>query len=111
MLMNVDVVKIKDLYLSLEKQTKANLSFDPSIENTDVIVVLESDEKYIASFFSYKNIEKLKREHQISGEYLAGKFFRVDHMVLVEHCSKDYIQEVVNYLIEEGDFFNTFRKI
>ena len=103
------LVQIEDLYLSIEKES--NDGFDASNENTDVIVVLDNGQKYIASFFTYSNISKLKLEHKKTGEYLSGKYFRVDNMVLIENCSKENIEEVVQYLIDEGDFEYVFRKI
>ena len=102
-------MKIEEIYLSIEKQ--AIDDFDACNENTDVIVVMDNDAKYIASFFTYRNIEKLKKEHRQSGEYLSGKYFRVDNMVLVECCNKENVRKVVEYLIDEGDFQKAFRRI
>ena len=102
-------VKIEDLYLSIENNS--NPKFDEWNDNTDVIVYLDNGEKYIASFFTYKNIERLTEEHRKSGEYLAGKYFWIEHMVLIEKCSREFIQQVVEHLINEGDFYDTFRKI
>jgi len=92
---------------------------DYSNYNTDVIVLIEQEDnhcnlvavKYVATFFTYDNIEELKAIHHKSGEYLNGKYFFFKNMVLINNCSKNNITEVVNHLIEEGDFSEVFRRV
>lgn len=107
--LTITPVEIEDLFLSIEKETSE--TFDATNENTDVIVRLSDGQQYIASFFTYDNIHKLSAEHQKSKEFLSGKYFWIDNMMLVENCSKKNIREVVEYLIDEGDFKYVFRKI
>lgn len=102
-------MEIKKIYLTIE--IPVTNGFDISNENTDVIVLMENGKKYIASFFTYDNIEKLKKEHQRSGEYLSGKYFRADNMVLIDQCSKEAVREVVEHMIDEGDFYIAFKRI
>lgn len=100
-------VKILDLYLFIGNPIPA--IDNASSEYTDVIVKLDNNNKYIASFFSYKSIEKLKVKHQKTGEYLFGKYFKVNNMVLVESCTIENVREVVLDLLEENDFLDVFK--
>jgi len=78
---------------------------------TDVIVSFENGEKYAASFFSYKAITKLNAEHEASGEFLNGKYFWSDNMLLIKECNRPIISEVIDALIDEGDFNIVFKKL
>lgn len=102
-------MKILDLYLSFEKESENEIEATGAY--TDVVVTVDNNNKYIASFFAYDSIEKLNQKHQKTGEYLYGKYFRVEHMVLVEECTESKIREVVQYLIDEDDFKSVFRLI
>lgn len=111
-------IKIVDLFLTAETSNGNGIS-DYSYDNTDVIVSIEEDDlyglkrtiKYAATFFTYSNIIEMQAKHHKSGEYLNGKYFFFKNMVLIENCSKENIFEVVNNLIEEGDFKEAFKTI
>ena len=103
-------MKISELVLSIEKQIHLDL-IDYKSENTDVIVKLEDGTRYIASFFTYRNVVKLETEHQQNGEYLNGKYFWSNNLVLIESCSKENVLEVVEHMIDEGDFNQVFKKL
>ncbi len=79
--------------------------------NTDVIVQLKTGEKYIASFITYQNVERTRKENLESGDFIKGKYFWKKQMVLIEDCKKETIGEVVKHLLEEGDFDAVFKKI
>lgn len=114
-------LKIKDLYLSAVAKPENNGSGKTRVENsnTDVIVLIEEDDdfngkreaRYVASFFTYKNIFKMKSRHYKSGEYLNGKYFYSKNMLLIDDCSIENIRIVVDHLIDEGGFREVFRKI
>ncbi len=102
-------MKVIDIYLSIGKQTTDHI--DETGEYTDVVVSLDNGKKYIASFFSYESIEKLKLKHQKTGDYLSGKYFKVDNMVLIERCVEEEIEKVVMDLMDEGEFGRVFKLI
>lgn len=77
--------------------------------HTDVVVQLDSGEKYIASFFTFQNMESIRKANLKSGSYLNGKYFWKKNMVLIDKCEKDSIQEVIKHLMEEGDFKSVFQ--
>lgn len=102
-------VKIQQLFLMIAEQESTQIDYTDC--NTDVIVFMENGAKYVASFFSYKNIEKLRKVHQKTGAHLSGKYFQANNLVLIDNCSKSNVTKVVQYLIEEGDFQMIFKKI
>ena len=85
--------------------------FDPQRGNTDVVVSLDNGEKYIASFFAYANIEDMRNQHQKDGEFLKVSYFWDKNMILIEECSLTNIESVINDIIDEGNFMNTFRHL
>lgn len=111
-------IKIIDLFLSAELRNENGIS-DFNNYNTDVIALIEEDDdygkkrriKYVAAFFTYNNIFEMKTKHHKSGEYLNGKYFFFKNMVIIDDCSKENINEVVNHLIEEGDFKDVFKRL
>ncbi|QUL52688.1 hypothetical protein KDC22_19855 [Paenibacillus tritici] len=78
-------------------------------DNTDAIITFEDGSRWGASFFTYKNIQKLVAKNQQTGEYLQGKYFWGSDMVLVDECSRKRIEEVVEHLIRIGDFETIFK--
>ncbi|WP_202556294.1 hypothetical protein [Paenibacillus silvestris] len=79
-------------------------------DNTDAIVTFEDGSRWVASFFTYKNIQSLAKKNQQTGECLQGKYFWGSDMVLVDECSRKRIEEVVEHLIFKGDFEVIFDK-
>ena len=95
----------------LTNEFTQNSKDDVKTDSTDVIVSLTNGEKYIASFFAYDNIRKQELHHQRTGEFLFGKYFQYENMILVADCSHQLIQEVIHHLIDEGNFKTAFKLI
>ena len=87
--------------------------------NTDVIVLVEETDdtsnplmvKYLATFFTYRNILELVQQHFASGDFLSGAYFHSSNMVLVEKCSYQHVYRVVTHLIDQGEFEAVFKRI
>ncbi|MBY3623813.1 hypothetical protein HGO21_30315 [Acinetobacter sp. CUI P1] len=79
-------------------------------DNTDAIVSFEDGSRWIASFFTYKNITTLAEKNQRSGECLHGKYYWGSDMVLVDECSRIRIEEVIGHLLLKGEFELIFCK-
>ena len=109
-------IKIVGLFLTAESESDYGIR-DCNYGNTDVVVHIEEEDyygikrikKYIATFYTYNNIFEMKADHQKSGEYLKGKYFFFKNMLLIDNYSKESINEVVNNLIDEGDFNDVFK--
>ena len=97
---------IEKIFLSVDRRKEEQ--FDPYTGNTDVIVHLDNGEKYTASFFAYKNIEKKALENKLNENFMGGKYIWFNNMVLIESCTKDLITEVVQEMIDEGEFHKAF---
>lgn len=111
--------KVLDLILSMDVETPENTTTDYKNCNTEVIVIIEEpisikesiSVKYVASFFTYRYIDTIIKKHKTTGEYLSGQFFHANNMVLIESCNKSKIKKVVHHLLDEGEFYQVFRKI
>ena len=80
-------------------------------DSTEAVVVFENGDTYTASFFTYQHIASLRRLHQQEDDFLNGKYFWVERMVLIDLISYESIQKVIDDLIEQGDFQSVFRKL
>lgn len=80
-------------------------------DNTDVVVSLENGNLFLASFYSYSSIEKYRKDHMQNQHFLKGKYFWAKGMLLIDDCSKENIQLVVNDIFDQGNFFEIFTRI
>nr|WP_241675056.1 hypothetical protein [Paenibacillus luteus] len=92
----------------MEAEEWAEGQWDINDDNTDVIVTFEDRSRWIASFFTYKNIQTLAAKNKQTGECLRGKYFWGSDMLLVDECSRNRIEEVIGHLIKEGEFERIF---
>lgn len=103
------VSKIKEVYLSADYEKTALTS--SKTDSTDVIIQMENGDKHVASFFTYDFISEWKLKEKNSDENFHGKFFWAPNMIIVDNCRKDNIINIVQHLIDEGDFKEVFKKI
>ncbi len=103
--------KVKKIHLSIDKQLEYQDEIDYHDTYTDVIVELINQEKYIASFFTYKNLEAQVRQHKETGAFMQGKYFWVNKMLFIENIELETIELVIEDLIEEGNFELVFKRI
>ena len=78
--------------------------------NTDVKVTFSDRTTWGATFFTYKNIESLRKKNSKSGECMNGTYFQASDMVLIDLVSKERIYELINHLIDNGEFESVFTK-
>ena len=101
-------INIKNIWI--ETETNIN-DKEYDNKNTDVIVELENGDRYVATFFTYKNIEYLRKKNIESGECLSGKYFWATDMFIIDNCLRDNIENVIKHLIENDEFYSIFKKI
>lgn len=76
----------------------------PADCNSDVGVTLSDGTTWIATFFTYQNIETLRKANAESGDCLGGAYFWATDIVLIDELTRERVTEVVNHLIAEGEF-------
>ncbi|MEL6257185.1 MAG: hypothetical protein AAFR87_34640, partial [Bacteroidota bacterium] len=64
-----------------------------------------------ACFFSHKKIESLRAEFKQTGENLSGLYIWNKDMLIVENCRLETIEKVIQHLLDEGEFFEVFRRL
>ncbi len=93
----------------IEAEHWAEGEWDIRNDNTDVIVEFDNKERWVATFFTYSNISELVEKNKITGECLNGKYFWASDMILVDEVGRERIQEVIEFLINEGEFDSIFK--
>ncbi len=76
--------------------------------NTDVRVDFEDGRSWVATCFTYKNILSLVERNKETGECLHGKYFWATHMFLVDEVSRRRLEQVIDHLVQTGDFEQVF---
>ena len=71
--------------------------------NSDVIFELNDGSKWAATFFTYKNIDTLRKKNQLSGECLNGTYFCATGMILVSEMSEEVIRAVLQEMLLSGE--------
>jgi hypothetical protein len=101
-------VKNTEYSIWIEAEQWAEGEWNIYDDNTDTIVTFEDGSRWVASFFTYKNIQSLSEKNQQTGECLQGKYFWGSDMLLVDECSRKRIEEVVEHLILKDEFEDIF---
>lgn len=94
----------------IEAEKWSDRSWDKYDTNTDVVVKFGNGERWVASFFTYKNIYSLADKNKETGENLFGKYLWGSDMILIEECSRSTIEAVITNLIREKGFESVFSK-
>ena len=79
-------------------------------DNTDVLVTFDDGAVYVASFFTYENIENLRRKNAGTGECLSGKYLWASDMILIDKVDRNSIEQVIADLLREDSFDAIFSK-
>src|SRR5687768_11410986 len=80
-------------------------------DNSDVIVTLSDDKKYVATFFTYDNVKTLTEKNKRTGELLNGKYFWASDMILIDRIDRETIEKVIDDLIKEKSFDQLFKSV
>lgn len=94
----------KDKHIWIEAEEWENDEWDIEDGNTDVKVTFSDRRVWLATFFTYRNIERQREKNEKSGECMGGAYFQASDMVLIDNISKERIYEVINYLIDNGSW-------
>lgn len=100
--------KNRNKHIWIEAEEWAEGEWNIEDGNLDVIVTFSDRSKWIASFFTYKNIQSLREKNAKTGECMNGAYFWSSDMVLIDIASKKRIYEVIEYLIENEQFESVF---
>ncbi len=102
---------IKSVWIESEDKGAVIGGHAPDDDNSDVIVTFTDNNRYIATFFTYTNIDRLKRKNERTGECLSGKYFWASDMILIDKINRESILSVINYMIKTEEFYNAFRQL
>lgn len=104
-------MKIKNIWIEAENGPAIHDGEKYTNDNADVIVTFENDIRYVATFYTYENIEFLRQKNKESGECNNGKHFFGSDMILIDRLDRKSIEETIHYLIDHDEFQFIFREI
>ena len=99
---------IKDIWIESEEQGTVSIGKKGTDDNSDVIVTLHDGKRYIATFFTYENIQTLTQKNKLTGENLSGSYFWASDMVLIDTITRENIIKVIGHFIETNTFEQIF---
>ena len=94
----------------IEAEEWESKEWDVEDVNTDVKVTLPDRSVWMATFFTYKNIQSLREKNEQTGECMNGTYFQASDMVLIDIATRERIVEVIDYLTDSGEFESVFTK-
>ena len=74
-------------------------------------MTFDDKSKYVATFFTYDNIEYLRQKNRQTGECLDGRFFWASDMIIIERINRKEVVEIIEHLIKEKEFESIFDQI
>lgn len=84
---------------------------DPDDDNVDVEVQFYNGTRYVATFFTLKNLQSLFNKNKRTGECAAGLYFYTPDMIVVGKLTSEVIRETICNLIQEGVFTSAFLQV
>ena len=103
--------KIKNIWIESEDKGSIIGGTSEVNDNSDVIITFSDESRYVASFFTFENIEHLRQKNKRTGEFLNGKFFWASDLILVERIKREEIEQIIEHLIAENEFESIFTKV
>lgn len=88
-----------------------NEKFDYGFMNTDVIVQLDNEDKFVANFIAIKKlVEDIETDWKTTKDP-EKKYYWSKNMVIVKSLKKKELLPMIEYMIDEGDFQLVFEKL
>ncbi|KAB1158549.1 hypothetical protein F7018_07985 [Tenacibaculum aiptasiae] len=103
-------IPIKNIWIESEEKEPIIGGVKETNDISDVIVTFNDNSRYVATLFTYENIEFLRQKHKKTGECLHGQYFWASDMVLVERINRFEIEKLINHLIDTEQFDSIFNK-
>ncbi len=79
--------------------------------NSDVVFELSDNSKWVATFFTYRNIETLRKKNQLTGECLNGIYFCATDMVLISEISEKVVKSVLQEMLAHDEIQTYCRRL
>lgn len=77
-------------------------------DNVDVFVYFADGRKYVATFFTLKNIGSLMSRYRETGESAGGRYFWAADAIIVDRLDPKTIETAVADLLASGEFGSAF---
>ena len=99
-----------EVYLhSMTVNTIHIVNFEKDLTSADIIICNDRDERYMARIHKIDMLLKQITDGKAINSQM--NYLYLPSTLVVEEISEDYMFEMVNSLLDDGDFFNVFKKI
>jgi len=102
--------EIKSIWIESEENGAILGGNSQTNDNSDVVVSFSDGSRYVATFFTYKNIESLRQKNNETGECLNGRYFWASNMLIISRIERREIEETIEHLISGNEFELVFDK-
>lgn len=79
--------------------------FDPYDDNIDVEVRFDGGRFTVVTCATLRNLERIMKQHALSGESLGGKYLWIADLIIVERLEIKLIEDACLDLYKSSDFF------
>jgi len=76
--------------------------------NTDVQIKFADGRRYIGTFFTVANIQRIMKDYEDTGECLHGMYFWCTDMIIVQNLKPETIEATVQEIIAQDELDNVF---
>jgi hypothetical protein len=80
----------------------------PLDTNSDVTVTRADGSLWTATFFTFENVNSLRKKYQRSGECLSGRYVWSTNMIIVDRLTRESVESIVADLLSSGEFESAF---
>lgn len=77
-------------------------------DNADVQVELADGKRYVATFFTIANIQRIMKKDEGPGECLHGTYFWCSDMLIVKDLRPETIEASIQDLLKQEEFEHVF---
>ena len=100
---------ITDIWYEFEQWSGG---YDENDCNSDVVFELSDGSRWVATFYTYQNLNSIANKNKTTGECLCGEYFYADKPIFISKMKKEIIISVLNDIIShETDLSYVFGRI
>jgi hypothetical protein len=81
---------------------------NPKDDAVDTFVRFANGEEYVATFVTRSWVDKITDKNRTTGEQLAGLFFWISDMIIVDNLTTGNIKLVIDEMIANRNFYSAF---
>jgi hypothetical protein len=85
-----------------------DFGIDPEDDNVDVTVEFADGERFVATFFTLRNVASLFEKYRETGECASGLYLWASNMIIIDRLTKENVEKTIADLLATGEFYGAF---